>query len=97
MTKDEIEEVEPVGALDEKFREVLRAHGKEFCPDCGRHLNRMDAAWNNGSTEYGTGYSVLEVMCAACSAEIVCVHSWYPHIDDFEEFIEVLEKDWDDE
>jgi len=88
-------DVEPIDALDEKFREVLRAHGKEFCPDCGRHLTRMDAAWNNGETDAGTGHCVLEVICAACSCEIACVHSWYPSIDHFEEFIEVLENEWD--
>ena len=87
-------EEEPVDELDERFRAVLRAHNAEFCPDCGRHLNRMDAAWNEAATEEGTPYSMLEVICAACSAEIACVRSWHPWIDTFEKFIEVLKDDW---
>ncbi len=82
--------------LDGKLAAILSAHNAAVCPGCGPHLDRGDLAWNNGCTEYGTPNAMLEVICQQCDTEIVCLTLWYPHIDDLEEAIEVLEDKWDD-
>lgn len=79
---------------DAEFARVLAEHDASLCPSCGRQLDRGDVAWNNSGTEAGTPYSVLEIICQNCAREIVCIHSWYPEIEDFNEFVDVLERDW---
>lgn len=86
---------EIIDPLDERLREILDAHGSSLCKECGRDLDRGDVAWNSASTEYGTPYSVIEIICQACDTEALHLESWYPGIDDFEEALRVLEKDWE--
>lgn len=77
---------------DETFKRILTDHGSEKCWSCGRELDRGDVAWNNASTEAGTPFAVLEIICQACDSEVMRCQTWWPAIDDFEEFVEVLER-----
>ena len=77
-------------SIDEKFTGILKTIGIEKCPDCGKCVDRGDVAWNSASTEAGTGYSVLEILCQQCDTEVYRTVSWYPSIGDFEEFVSVL-------
>lgn len=77
--------------IDERFKNLLKHYKLDTCK-CGRQIDRGDAAWNCGSTEYGTPYSVLEIICQACDNEIFYGSSWYPEIDDFEKFVDELEE-----
>lgn len=77
------------------LEEALRAHGKSNCPNCGKKIDRGDIAWNSGETEYGTGYSVIEIQCLGCSTEIAHWHSWVNEIDNFEDLCSSLVlNDW---
>ncbi|MBD1379145.1 hypothetical protein [Metabacillus arenae] len=79
--------------VDIEFSKVLKKYNKHICPNCKRGIDRGDVQWNNATTEYGTGYSVLEIICEKCYTEIVYLHSWYPTIDTFDEFVEVLDNE----
>lgn len=79
--------------LDVRLKAVLRAHDAEFC-ECGHEIGFGDIAWNNGCTEYGTGYSTVEIQCEGCQREIAHIDSWYPEICDQDELLGVLERDW---
>jgi len=78
----------------DEVTQVLKKFNSEKC-ECGRILDRGDIAWNTGCTEYGTGYSVLEVICQSCDEEIKIIHTWY-EVDCFEEFLTELEDCWED-
>jgi hypothetical protein len=86
-------EPKPVIPLDERLKTVLRAHDAEFCA-CGHEIGFGDIAWNNGSTEYGTGYCSVEIQCEGCQREIAHIDSWYPEIYERDELLYVLETDW---
>ena len=75
---------------NDKLKKLLKEKGYAICPSCGRELDRGDIAWNNGSTEYGTGYSSIECICQACDVSIFSVVSWYPNIDDLKDVVYVL-------
>lgn len=81
-------------ALLEALKEILRQHDAEFCSSCGHEIGFGDIAWNNGNTEYGTGYSMIEIQCVGCDHEIAHVESWYPLIEEQSELVYVLGKDW---
>lgn len=85
------EVIEPV---DERFREVMDAHGALICKGCGRELDRGDVAWNTGSTEVGTPFSVIEIICQGCNTEAAQVSSWTFDLDSFESVVSVLAEDW---
>jgi hypothetical protein len=36
----------------------------------------------------------VEIQCLGCDTEIAHIESWWPGIDDFEDVIEVLSRDW---
>lgn len=76
--------------IDNKFSKILKSKGLDKCSDCGKVIDRGDAAWNNASTEAGTGYSVLIIQCQRCESEVYRTASWYPSIVDFEEFVNTL-------
>lgn len=80
--------------LELRLSQILKNHDAEICTGCGRTLDRGDIAWNNGSTDFGTGYSTVEIICEGCYTEAAVVHSWYPEISNFEDVINVLESDW---
>jgi len=79
--------------ITKRLKAVLRQHKAERCT-CGHRIGFGDIAWNNGSTEYGTEYCVVEIQCVACDREIAHIDSWYPGIDNREELLGVLERDW---
>lgn len=81
--------------LDLRFQAILQEHDAVTCPRCATPVDRGCVAWNNASTEYGTGYCVVEIACQACDTEIATVRSWYPEISDFRDVCYVLEKDWE--
>ena len=83
-------------AAERRFGELLAERGMERCPTCGRRIDRGDVAWTNGATEYGTPWSMVQIICQQCDTEIAHVLSWWPEIDDFPEAVEwVLDsKDW---
>lgn len=81
-------------SADLRFAEQLQAHGVAICEGCGRALDRYDVSWNNGSTEYGTGYCTVNIICAQCDRNIAQVHSWYPEIESFDDAVHVLDRDW---
>jgi hypothetical protein len=74
---------------------ILQKHGVAQCPDCDKPIGLGDVAWNTGGTEEGTEYSVIEIQCVGCDAEILNHHSWYAPIDDIDEILHVLESEWD--
>jgi hypothetical protein len=82
-------------ALDTRLSAVMEAHGASLCRHCGRALDRGDLAWNGGQTEAGTQWSVVEIICQACSQEAARVSSWYAPCDDLDEAIGILERDWE--
>jgi hypothetical protein len=75
---------------DKKLKSVLSTNNKEICPVCRKEIDRGDVAWNTGSTEFGTGYSVLVIICECCFTEIFHGTTWY-EIESFDEFIDELE------
>jgi hypothetical protein len=81
---------------DEKLKAVLKSKGKDTCPNCGREIDRGDMAWNNGSTEYGTGYCVVECQCQQCDTELFEFHSWHPAIDDIDDLAYVIDLELND-
>ena len=80
--------------LDARLAMVLAEHAASTCNKCGRTLDRGDVAWSSGSTEAGTPFSYIEVMCARCDAQKINVRSWWPEVESLEEAIDILEKDW---
>lgn len=78
---------------DISFKNILKIHDKECC-QCGRELDRGDCSWNNAGTDAGTPYCVLNVICQQCDTEIVHVFSWWPEIEDFSDFVDILERSW---
>lgn len=84
----------PKEQADEDLENILKKHGKEFCPKCNRKIDRGDVAWNEGSTEAGTPYSVLEIACLQCGTEIAHKYSW-SWVESFDDFICALEEEWD--
>ena len=79
---------------DAEFQRVLAAHDATNCPHCSKPIDRGDVAWNDASTDAGTGYSVLTVQCQRCFHEIAYFRSWHGSIHDFNEFVHVLGEDW---
>lgn len=75
---------------------ILQKHNAAQCPNCQHPIGWGDVAWNSGSTEEGTEYSVIEIQCTACDTEILYLHSWYAPIDDESEIIYVLQTEWSD-
>ena len=82
--------------LDRCLRRILTENGYAdlgMCPKCGAWIDRGFVRWNSRSTEAGTGYSVLDVECEACAAEIAHATSWYSEISGFGQFVMVLADD----
>lgn len=79
--------------LVKRLRAILREHKALRCT-CGHYVGFGDIAWNNGSTEYGTDYTTVEIQCVACDREIAHIDSWYPSIESRDELLHVLETDW---
>ncbi len=92
------EEVDPLGTAvcdyidsdDTKLAEILARHNLAICK-CGKQIDRVDVAWNNAETESGTSCCSLEIICQACGDSVLHMNSWWPWIDSFNEFVEVLE------
>ena len=76
-----------------KLKGILREHDAEFCKN-GHEIGWGDIAWNDASTEAGTGYCTVQIECSVCQSEIVHIDSWYPWIDDAHDILHVLERDW---
>jgi hypothetical protein len=79
--------------LDAAFAAELDKRGKRICPVCAKVIDRGDVAWNQGSTEAGTDYSVVEIQCEGCQTEIGHFATWYD-VSDFDDVIRVMD-DWD--
>lgn len=79
--------------MAKRLRNILQEHDADVC-ECGHYIGFGDIAWNNGCTEYGTGYSTVEIQCVGCDREIAHIDSWYPSIDDRDDLLGVLERDW---
>ena len=60
------------------------------CPKCNKKIELSDCEWWNGCTDSGTSRCHVEVFCAKCDQEIVDGGDW-TIIEDFENFLEVLE------
>lgn len=86
-TKQEIKE-------DKRFAAILKEHRATNCPNCAKKIDRNDISWNNPSTEAGTPFCVIDIICIECKKSIAHVNSWYPSIEDFDEVLYVLERDW---
>lgn len=84
----------PQKLLDRTLKQILADHNATACPECGQEIGWGDIAWNNGSTEYGTGYSTVEIQCNTCQHEIAHIDSWYPEISSNDELLYVLHNDW---
>lgn len=78
----------------QRLKNILESKKASVC-ECGRQIDFGDIAWNNGSTEYGTGYSVVEIECQECDEEIKIIHSWYPEISSTKELLDVIDEDWE--
>ena len=76
---------------NERLLEALRKIRKDTCDNCGRTLDMGDVAWNTGSTEYGTEYSVMEIICQACDNEVLHQETW-SSIDNLNDFIDELKE-----
>lgn len=81
---------------DAELHSILLEHHADRCNNCGREIDRGDVAWNGGSTEAGTPWSVLQITCQNCDTQIIHIDSWYPGIDSFSEFVDVLRDKWED-
>ena len=80
---------------DIEFQRHLKLHNAEKCPGCQKPIDRGDVAWNNGSTEAGTGYTMVEIQCLNCSREIAHFNSWHWGADSFEDLVENVIDDWE--
>ncbi len=81
-----------VDSDDAKLTEILGSHNLAICK-CGKQIDRVDVAWNNADTSAGTPCCSLEIICQACGDSILHMNSWYPEIESFNEFVEVLESE----
>lgn len=79
--------------IDRRIQEILEERGYAACPECGRHLDRGDIAWNGAITEAGTDHCFVEIQCQQCDAEVVSFYSWYPGIESLDELVYVLDED----
>ncbi len=75
---------------DTKLTEILARNNLAICK-CGKQIDRVDVAWNNADTESGTSCCSLEIICQVCGNSILHMNAWYPEIESFNEFVEVLE------
>ena len=66
----------------------LAEKGMSKCPFCGHTIGLGDLAWNNGWTDAGTDYTVVEIQCTVCQTEIVNFHSWWPGAENFVDLVE---------
>jgi RNase P subunit RPR2 len=82
-------------SADERLAAVLKEHSATRCKSCRRKLDRGDVSWQNASTEAGTGFTTVYIICQSCGTETAEVFSWYPETDSFEEAVRVLEEDWE--
>lgn len=75
---------------------LLKEKNCNICPMCRKIIDRGDIAWNNPSTEAGTDYTIVEIICSCCDTEIARISSWYPGADSFAELVEEVlsEEDW---
>lgn len=73
--------------LDSKLRQIL---GQEWCTVCDALLSILGARWNNRDSGSGTPCCTLDVDCEACGASILHRNSWWPWVDDEEDFLEAL-------
>ena len=72
-----------------RLKEILKSKNLTHCK-CGREIDRGDCSWNIGSTEAGTEYAVLNIICEKCCENLFYETTWYPGIDTFEEFLNEL-------
>jgi len=82
--------------MDSIYVECLERKGIRYCKTCGKEIDEGDISWNNGSTGYGTPCSMLEIICQRCDTELVHIDSWYPEIEDLDEFFNELDKEMED-
>jgi nitrate/TMAO reductase-like tetraheme cytochrome c subunit len=80
--------------LDERLAEILKEHNASNCRHCGHKIGWGDIAWNNGSTEAGTGYSTVQITCEGCAQEVAHFNSWFSPIDNQEDLLYVMTDDW---
>jgi hypothetical protein len=73
-------------------KKVLKKHGLEHCPSCGKKIDEGDISWNSGSTEAGSPCSRLMITCQGCDVELVNIWVWTP-VKDMKEFFEVLDSE----
>lgn len=80
-----------------RFSEILSKHNATECHSCGQPITLQGCVSIGGATEAGTSFSALSVACHNCGTEIVVRQSWYPEIEDVEEFLDALEVAWKDD
>lgn len=78
-----------------KLGEILKKHNAERCSN-GHKIGFGDIAWNCASTEAGTDFSTVDIICTLCGLEVVLIRSWYPWIETADELLSVIESDWPD-
>jgi hypothetical protein len=71
--------------------QILKKHEKDTCSECDREIVKEDCSWTNGETEWGTPHSTLSIDCI-CGENILFIATWWPSIDSFDEFLDVLEE-----
>ena len=77
----------------QRLRDILLEHKSLFCGCCGHEIGFGDIAWNNGQTEYGTPYTMIEVQCEACQNEIAQISAW-TEIESNDDLLDVLSDEW---
>jgi len=80
---------------EDKLLEVtLKKKGLSHCSNCGRRIDQWDITWNNGRTEGGSPYSVLEIKCRQCDKELAHIDSGI-EIDNLEDLCQVIDEDYE--
>ena len=74
-----------------RFKEIMKTLNKSHCK-CGRELEIGEMSWNSGEGDYGTPYSIINVICDKCSEEVIHFERW-GGCDDINEALDILESD----
>lgn len=76
--------------------EVLRSEeGVPLCPHCSNSLSAENLDYWNLSTEAGTPHCSVTIGCDICRKIIWAGSSWWPGIDNTEEFIRVFDREFE--
>lgn len=76
------------------FTDILAGHRATHCTQCSKPIEISGCFASNGCTEWGTGCCVVSVACASCGHTVVLLNSWYPGVDDIDEYLNVLDREW---